>query len=120
MFRRHGDKLSSVFLLCDVTLTAIGVHSQHSGAIHEARAVRVEVPDGDSWATLTTATLTSVDEKVAFRATTGAKWKLLFATGKTNKVVIRGLRFYYENEEIFPPFVPYRFWTQPQKPVSAE
>jgi hypothetical protein len=91
-----------------VELTNIAVHSQHSGMYHAAEQVRIQVERDGKWQDVADAPLPSVDATVAFPKAKGAKWKLHFKAGSSRKILIRGLQFFSGNDEIFPPFVPYR------------
>jgi len=88
-----------------VTLSAIGVHSQHSGAYHAAVAVRIEARPPDSDYVPVTARPVAVDDVVTFAATSAQHWRLSFAAGASGMVVIRALQFFDDGAEVFPPFV---------------
>jgi hypothetical protein len=93
----------------EVELTGIGVHSQHSGQYHPARAVRVRVRANEGpFRDVANAELKSVDETVALPKTKGKTWQFDFQADETNCVVLRGLQFFSGDDELFPPLVPYR------------
>ena len=48
-----------------------------------------------------------IDAQVAFPATRGQAWRLSLRAGPSKVVVVRGLQFFNESGEIFPPMVPY-------------
>ena len=90
-----------------VTLDRVAIHSQICGITHEATATRVEVKRDDAFAAVTAQALSSPDAQVTFDSTMGRIWRLHFKAGRSGKVLIRGLRFFDHDDEIFPPFVPY-------------
>jgi hypothetical protein len=93
----------------EVELTAVAIHSQHSGQYHPAKAVRILVeskPGG--FQPVATADLDSVDATVKLPKTKGTKWRFEFQAGSTGMVVLRGLQFFAGDDELFPPLVPYQ------------
>ena len=90
-----------------VTLSRMSIHSQICGITHEATAVRIEAKKGDAFKPVLEQPLSSANAQVAFGPATGQTWRLRFKAGSSGKVLIRGLRFFEGDEEIFPPFVPY-------------
>jgi hypothetical protein len=93
---------------CPVELSGVGVHTQHSGKFHAARAVQILVPSGDSWRQVVDSELPAVDEVVSFASTTAQVWRFRFEAGESNRVVVRALRFFSGETEIFPPLLPSR------------
>jgi hypothetical protein len=92
----------------EVELTRVAVHSQHSGDTHAARAAKVAVRDGGAqFRQVVEADLKSVDEIVTMPKTKGRVWRFEFRAGETRFVVLRGLRFFSGEDELFPPLVPY-------------
>jgi len=89
-----------------VQLSKLAVHSQHSGKHHAAHGVRIEAKSGEEWLAVADAELPSVDHVVAFPATVAQEWRVHFRAGESRHVVIRGLRFFSGEAEIFPPFMP--------------
>ena len=87
----------------EVTLTAIGVHSQHSGRYLAAESICVKAESATGYQDVTVVPLPDADALVQFPATSARKWRVLFRAGSSNKVVIRGLRFYSGTNELFPP-----------------
>jgi hypothetical protein len=90
-----------------VTLTKMGIHTQHSGQYHAAERVRIQVKDGEEYGDVVEQDLKSVDAVVPVPPTRGMKWRIHLRAGKSKCVVVRGLRFFGESGEIFPPAVPY-------------
>jgi hypothetical protein len=94
----------------EVELTRLGVHSQHSGEYHAARAVRISVREaGRKFRSVAKADLKSVDDMVKFPKTKGRVWQFEFQAGEPGGcVVLRGLQFFAGDDELFPPLVPYQ------------
>ena len=90
-----------------VTLDGISVHSQHSGLAHIAKAIVIEIIDHNIFSQIVTEEIISPDQTVSFSPATSKKWRLRFKTTNSEVLVIRGLQFYCDNKEIFPPPVPY-------------
>ena len=91
----------------EIELTGLEIHSQHSGQYHAAKAVRVSVRDPQGkFVEVAKAQLKSPDEKVKVAKTKGTVWQLEFQATETGIVVLRGLRFFSGDEELFPPLVP--------------
>jgi hypothetical protein len=89
-----------------VELTRVGVHSQHSGQYHAARALRVSVEGENGLKRVGTEDLKSADAMVQLRAAVGQKWRFEFRAGPSGTVVLRGLQFFSGDGELFPPLVP--------------
>ena len=90
-----------------VSLDSISVHSQHSGLAHIAKSIVIERIDHNIFNQIVTEEIISPDQIVRFRPATSKKWRLRFKTTNSEMLVIRGLQFYCDNKEIFPPPVPY-------------
>ena len=91
----------------EVELTALGVHSQHSGEYHPARAIRVSTQDPKGkYKEVSKGDLPSADERVKLPKTKGKVWLFEFQTGESGIVVLRGLQFFSGDDEIFPTLVP--------------
>jgi hypothetical protein len=91
----------------EVELTAICVHCQHSGKSHAARSLRIEAVQQAGLQPVIEAPLPDADSLVQFTPTKARQWQLHFQVGSSGKVVIRGLRFYQGDRELFPPVEPY-------------
>jgi uncharacterized Zn finger protein (UPF0148 family) len=85
-----------------VALTAVGVHTQHSGIYHAAEAVRIyaAAPD-NSYRLVADTVLRSVDVRVGFPPTKAQQWKFEFKPGKSGYVVVRGLQFFNGDTELY-------------------
>lgn len=46
------------------------------------------------------------DDEVRFSPTEAKRWKFFFQAGETRREVVRGLRFFLGDEQLFPPFMP--------------
>ncbi len=93
----------------EVELTKIGIHSQHSGEYHAAIATRIAVQGKTStFREVVAAPLKSTDATVALKKTKGCIWQFDFQAGPSKMVVLRGLRFFSGDNELFPPLVPYQ------------
>ncbi len=90
-----------------VRLTAIAIHSQHSGIYHEATAVRVETADSNPREMVVEKETKLIDVVVPFEPTKAAKWSLTLTAGDSRILVVRGLRFFDGDLEICPHMVPY-------------
>ncbi len=91
----------------EVELTGVGVHSQHSGEYHAARAIRVSAADAKGkLLPVAKADLTAVDETVKLPKAKGAVWQFEFQAGESGIVVLRGLQFFSGDDELFPTLIP--------------
>jgi len=92
----------------EVELTRVAIHSQHSGEYHAAQAVRVAARRADGhFRQIHQAELKSVDEMETLpQPTTSREWRFSFRAAKTGCVVLRGLRFFSGEDELFPPLIP--------------
>ncbi|HEY4263465.1 MAG TPA: LamG-like jellyroll fold domain-containing protein, partial [Schlesneria sp.] len=90
-----------------VTLTAIAIHSQHSGIHHETTAMRLETND-QTRTLVVEKPVKSIDETVTFAPTEATKWSLTLTAGASRILVMRGLQFFNGEEEICPHMVPYQ------------
>lgn len=93
----------------EVALTAIGVHSQHSGIYHKAETIQVEVINRNGRVKIGEYRLNSIDQRVTFPLTTAKTWKLSFKTTSSKYLVLRGLQFFSGSNEIYPPLIPWNF-----------
>ena len=90
-----------------VTLTKLGLHTQHSGQYHASDRARLEVSSDGGFREITAKPLERIDAQIAFPETRGQTWRLHLQAGPSKTVVVRGLRFFSASGEIFPPMVPY-------------
>ena len=92
----------------EVALTRVTIHSQICGITHEAKAARIETVSGDEARTVSERPLASPDAEIRFPVTRARTWRVHFEAGDSGKVLIRGLRFFNDEDEVFPPFIPYQ------------
>ncbi len=102
-----GEVWAEVIFPVPVTLTKVGVHSQHSGAHHGAEAVTVHAWLNGEFEVVVDEGLDGPDDYVSFDPTTAQRWAFVFEAGESGHVVIRGLQFFYEGLELFSPLVPW-------------
>jgi len=88
-----------------VTLDRLALHTEHSGLYHRAQAVTVEVATGRGWSAVTTQALRQADAEVRFAQATAATWRLRLQAGPTRMVVVRGLRWFWQQREVCPPLL---------------
>lgn len=91
-----------------VTLNRIAVYTQHSGQFHKAEMVQVEreQPDGSFQFVKRVAT-PDIDTEIEFAAANARTWRLAFQAGDSGHVALRGLRFFVDDVELFPPPGPH-------------
>jgi hypothetical protein len=89
-----------------VTLTRLDIFSQHSGHYHMARAARLQAKVNGQFQELISQNLESQDTALKFPGTKAQDWRLSLKAGGTGAVVVRGLRFFHGEDEIFPRLVP--------------
>lgn len=91
-----------------ITLTAIGIHSQHSGVSHAADALLMERLTRDGMFTVVEGAVPSVDAIVPLpEPASGRIWRISLHSRSSKEVTLRGLRFITPDGEIFPPSIPY-------------
>jgi hypothetical protein len=90
-----------------VNLNGIGIHSEHSGKYHPVKRVKIQVWDSGGYRDVYAGDINSINDYVSFPFTTGQNWRLFFKAGKSGMVVLRGLRYFSGELELFPPLIPY-------------
>jgi hypothetical protein len=101
-----GWALVQVVFPYAVELTRVMVYSQYGGRYDAARAVRVAVKgDEGSFRRVGAADMKSADAAVTFPKTCGREWRFEFQPGESGQVVLRGLRFFCGEDELFPPLL---------------
>ncbi len=109
----HSDVAVSGWVSVEVTfpsaveLTAVAIHSQHSGKYHIAAAAQITAITTAGPKQVVATDLNSADEKVSFSPTEAQTWRFELRPGESQQVTLRGLRFFCGDEEIFPTLVPY-------------
>lgn len=91
-----------------VSLSKLCVHSGCGGKYHSAKSIQVQVEKEGEFVDVCTYELKSLDEYVSFKKTEAQVWHLSFKTQKNSKIVIRGVRFFTNQCEIFSPVIPYQ------------
>lgn len=85
----------------NTTLTAIRVHSQHSGKVHPVKAFQTTTLDGANETLVVEAKVTDSNQLVTFSETASRRWRLDFQPGQSGKVALRGLQFYFRKTELY-------------------
>jgi hypothetical protein len=93
----------------EVSLTRLIVHSGHSGKYNRAERVRVEILGGDRPKLIAEKSLASADASVEFDAVKARHWRLTFLAGQSGKVCLRGLQYFNNAQQLFPPPIPYNW-----------
>lgn len=112
----HSEKLENQPATIDVEfpfaiqLSAIAIHSQHSGRDHEVVAAQIGCSVDAGLQVLTDQPITDVDAIVRFPSTKSKTWRLRLEPGKSRILVIRGIRFFDQDREVLPHLVPQLAW----------
>ncbi|MFK7770473.1 MAG: hypothetical protein AB8B55_24900 [Mariniblastus sp.] len=93
------------------SIDRVAVYSQHSGKSHRAVAAQVLTvsPKGEVEMRVQ-AKMPEQDCELKFDPVSSKVWQLKFKAGESGKVVIRGIRFFNETTELFPPIFPISTW----------
>jgi hypothetical protein len=109
----HSDRTSSGWVSLEVLfpfpigLSCIRIHTQHSGLYDAAEAARISIMEEKGlYQYLGEIELLSIDERIAFPMMKALGLKLELKAGESGFVVVRGLQFYAEDQEIFSPLLP--------------
>lgn len=109
----HSDKLKTGWATVTLefpakaTVDRAMVYSQHSGRAHRAVAAQLLTVDSRGKTKLRSRIeMTAQDGELKFDPVSSKVWQLKFKSGKSGKVVIRGVRFYNQDLELFPPLFP--------------
>ena len=89
-----------------VRISKITVYSLCTDRRDPAHALEVQAKFGNKYRTVAHDPLNSINDSLSFRPTESKDWRLFFKTGQSKKVVLRGLRFFSGDAEIFPPLLP--------------
>jgi hypothetical protein len=90
-----------------LTLNRMIVYTEHSGQHHRAEMVQVEREQAGVFTLVTRAAMSDRDAEVTFQAHTTRRWRIAFKAGASRRVVVRGLRFFHDDEERWPPLGPH-------------
>ena len=89
-----------------VELTKIRIYSGHSGKYHAIKSARVLIPaDGGKFRELGRREFQAFNDQIEFPATESKSWRLTLTPGTSQKLVIRGTRFFSGPTEIFRPYI---------------
>jgi hypothetical protein len=103
----NGVSVVLVTFPLPVALTALGVHSQHSGSYNAADRMQVEAYRTDGFWLVADSALRAPDAMVPVSEPATAKiWRLSFHAENNKEVTLRGLQFFTRYGEVFPPPVP--------------
>jgi hypothetical protein len=89
-----------------VALSRIQAYTEHSGQHHRAHVIQIERKVGDDFAFVKRANMPERDTIVSFDSQEAQVWRLAFKAGATERVVVRGLRFFAGDRELYPPIGP--------------
>ena len=90
-----------------VSLDRVAIYSQHSGRKHAVVAAKLFTLDSARTATrCAQITMSGQDGELNFDLTRSKVWRLELKAGKSKKVVIRGIRFFSNDCELYPPLIP--------------
>lgn len=89
-----------------VGLSRLAIYSQHSGRYHMAQAARLSAKLNGNMRLVCSRALTQPDSMLEFPVVEAKDWRLELQAGATGMVVLRGLRFFHNEDEIFPRPVP--------------
>lgn len=103
----HSDSSSAGWVSLDlefpvrVTLSRIGLYTQHSGMYHAARRARIHLVAGENISlVLADSTLAGPDAEVSFVESSGRHWRIDLLAADRGQVTVRGLRFWSGSEEL--------------------
>lgn len=93
----------------EVSLDRMIIHSEHSGKYNRAEAVKIEIVDRVESIHVTDQLVSSADESIEFEAASGKDWRLTLTAGPSGNVCMRGLEYFSDEQQLFPPPVPYNW-----------
>lgn len=85
-----------------VNLSAVKAYTQHSGAYHKADEIQVERFNGTSFQFVTRVSSPTAETVVTFPGIQSQRWLFAFRAGSSGAVVVRGMRFFSGDQELFP------------------
>ena len=87
-----------------VELSTVRIYSGHSGRIHPVKhGALLRLDDSGNAVPVAETKFVSRDGVLTFPAVESARWRLILTPGKSKKVVVRGIRFWSGEDEIFRP-----------------
>lgn len=103
----HSDSSAAGWVNLDVefpvsvTLSRVGIYTQHSGRYHVASRARIHLLAADNVSLVVAdAPLAGPDAEVSFVASTGRRWRIELLAGERGQVTVRGLRFWSGADEL--------------------
>lgn len=90
-----------------VLLNRIKIYTQHSGKYHEATAIQVEyLNNSGTFEAIKQVSLPAPNGEISFSPQKTNRWKIALKAGNSKQVVVRGIRFFLNDDEIFAPITP--------------
>lgn len=89
-----------------VEIDGIGIHTQHSAMDHHATHATLTAIDSAPIQLLDTP-LDKIDDEFDIPATKSQKWRLELTPGPSRTIVVRGVRFLKNRQDIYPRLAPY-------------
>ncbi|MCP3914258.1 MAG: hypothetical protein GY711_01745 [bacterium] len=90
-----------------VNLTALGIHSQYGGHKHRVRTATLEARVGREWRVVAQQAGLVADQRLLFERVRSDRWRIVLAPTDSGHIVLRGLKFYSGETEVFPVGPPY-------------
>jgi len=94
-----------------IPMTAIMLHSQHSGKHNKPESILIEAKTSEDFEHVASQPVEQADERISFPRTTAQDWRFTFTADSTQKICLRGLQYFSDETQVFPPWVPYR-WSE--------
>ena len=108
----HSAKLTNGFAIIrlifptPVTLDRIKVYSQHSGKHHGITGASVSAMVSGKATEVAKVKTDSAEAELSFFPTKAIKWEVKCLAGDSQMIVLRGLRFFHGEQELYPQLVP--------------
>ena len=91
-----------------IRMNRVIVYTEHSGDTHRAHALNVEHEVGPgTYQQDVQVAMPERDADVSFPASKATRWRIAFRAGPSAMVVVRGMRFFLDDDEWFPPLGPH-------------
>jgi hypothetical protein len=107
MKQPNGKIVLNVSFPSEIRLSSIIIHSQHSGKYNKAKSIVIEARINEDFQRVTAQPLEQADERVSFPRTTAQDWRLIFSADSSQRICLRGLQYFFDETQVFPPWVPY-------------
>ncbi|MTB52096.1 M66 family metalloprotease [Lewinella sp. W8] len=90
-----------------VLLNRIQVYTEHSGQHHAAAAMQLEYLNAaNTFEVLGQEAIPGANWAISFSPQQTHRWKIALRAGGSGRVVVRGIRFFLNEEEVFAPVTP--------------